>query len=413
MSLRKELKHVVSFLEKWTELDVLYFLRGGAWLFSTQFFVILSSFSLYVGFAHLASKDMFGQFQFVLSVIATLSVLCLPGTNTAVMLGSAQNLDGSLGRGVRLKLRWSILGMIGLAVAAWYFYSRQYSAVWPAFLVAIPLFPLLYSLDSANHFFAGKKKFSLVCLFQLLTDAGSAVAALVALLLTRNLLVVVGAFLLFQVIGDVLAYYAALRLARNKKVDPEFASYSTHLSLINLIPGIRMHFDKLIATYYLGFAATAVYTIGAAMAEQLYAVSKNVGNMIFPKVSVGTPSKVYAEVRKRIGKLVFFFIVVAIAAIVLAPFIIPFFFSAEYDEAVPIAQLMLLATIPRAVAFVLSRVQEALKQKGKLYKINMVYALVEILAMVVLVPMYGLYGVVGAKIVSNVVYLAAAILTLR
>src|SRR5574341_893188 len=142
-AIKKEAKHLVSFLEKWTELDVMYYVRGGAWLFSTQFLLILGSLGLAMGFAHLTSKEIFGQFQFVLAVLGTLSVLSFPGANTAVQLGASQNKDATLIQGVLYKLKRSILGILGLLIVAFYFYSKhepRYEAIWPVFLVAIIFF---------------------------------------------------------------------------------------------------------------------------------------------------------------------------------------------------------------------------------------------------------------------------------
>jgi len=409
--IKKEVKHLVSFLEKWTELDVMYYLGGGAWLFFSQFLIIISSFLLSVIFARVTSQETFGQFQFVLAVLGTFGVLTLPGANTAVLLGTSQGKDGTLLQGIRLKIKWSIIGIVGLLATSAYFYFQhepRYAVIWPIFLIAIVFFPILYSLDVTHAFFTGKKKFSWNCAFQIVTEVGSMVATSIMLFFTRNLLIVISTYLFFQAIGDLLAFRFAKTKIKNKKEDPDFLSYSTHLSVINFIPAIRTYFDKLVVAYFLGFAATAVYAIGAAMAEQLYAVSKNVSNVVFPKLALFKKEKIYLEVKKRTGKLSLFFILVAVAATLLAPVIIPFFFSEQYKSAVPIAQLLLLINIPRAVAFVLTRVQEAQRQKKKLYKINTLYATVEIISILAFTPYFGLYGVVVAKGISNITYFTLA-----
>ncbi|MEM3154792.1 MAG: hypothetical protein QW165_04500 [Candidatus Woesearchaeota archaeon] len=66
--------------------------------------------------------------------------------------------------------------------------------------------------------------------------------------------------------------------------------------------------------------------------------------------------------------------------------------------------MLLVVSIPRAIGFVLSRVQEAHRQKGKLYSINAWYAGIEIAALLIMVPMYGIYGMVAAKGISNIAY---------
>ncbi len=410
-AIKKEIKHLVSFLNKWTDLDVMYYFKGGAVLFSTQFLIIISYFILTVFFARLASKELFGQFQFVLAVIGVLSVLALPGANTAVALGVSQNKDGTLLQGVKLKLKWSILVVLSLIATSAYFYFKhepRYETVWPALLIPIILVPVIYTLDLAHAFFVGRKKFEWSCAFQLISEVAGPLAVLACLFFTKNLLILVSAYLGFRAIGYTFAFIFAKRHLKNKKTESDFTSYSVHLTVINFMPEIKMFFDKIIVTFFLGFAATAIYTIGAAMAEQLYAVSKTIGTLIFPKLALQNKESMYLEVKRRSGKMVLFFIGIAAAAAILAPFLIPFFFSAQYDSAITIAQLLLLVTIPRAVAFVFTRVQEAQKQKKKLYMINALYSSVEIIALLVMIPLYGMYGLVAAKAISNLVYVAAA-----
>jgi len=411
MKIKKELSHFISFLEKWTELDILYYLKGGMVLFSTQFLLLLSSFGLSIGFAYLSSKEAFGQFQFIIAIISTLAVLTVPGANIAAFIGVSQKKEGTIWQGIKLKLKSSILSIAGLLAVAAYFYFKQdtgYKAVWQALLVAIIFFPILYTLDITTAFFGGRKKFEWGCFFQLLRDSGGAIAVLVALFFTRNLVALIAIYLLIQTLGYILAFLFVRKKIQNSKKDPEFNSYSIHFTVINFVTYIKLYFDKIIITYFLGFVATATYTIAAAMAEQLYAVSKSISNLSFPKMAVHRKEKLYYEVKRRMTKLVMFFVLVAVVGIFAAPFIIPFFFSQQYKDAVPIAQLLLLIVIPRAIAAVLARVQEAQRQKKKLYIINTTYASAEIVFLLILTPLYGIYGVVGAKAIANAIYLIFA-----
>ncbi|MEM3154428.1 MAG: oligosaccharide flippase family protein, partial [Candidatus Woesearchaeota archaeon] len=355
--IKKEINHLISFLNKWTELDVMYYVRGGALLFSTQFLIVFCSFLLSVAFAYWTSKEFYGQFQFVLAVLGTISVLSFPGANNAVLVGVSENKDGTLLQGMRFKLKWSILGVLALLIAAGYFYFEKPSEpLWQIFLLSIIFFPILTSLDVTHAFFFGKKKPKWSCVFQLFVEAGSSIGALVALYLSKNLLLIVAVYLIIQSIGDIWSFVFARRKMENGVKDADFVSYSAHLTVINFIPYIKVFFDKLIVTFFLGFAATAVYTIAAALSEQLYSISKNVSLLVFPKLTAGKKEVIYKYVIRHIPKLIVFFVVIAGVASIFAPIIIPFFFSEQYSDAVLLAQLLLVVSIPRAIGFVLSRV---------------------------------------------------------
>jgi len=414
--IKKEAKHLVKFLEKWIELDVVYFFKGGAILFTTQFLLVLSSLILSIGFARLATKELFGQFQFILAILGALGVLLMPGTNAAVLLGISQNKEGTLLQGAWFKFKWSALLIIGLLLTAAFFYFKhepRYAQMWPIFLIGIVLYPIVGIFDVVHTFFAGRREFSKSCAFQLITEAGSSLTALATLIFTKNLIYILLAYLLVKALGMAFAFRFSYRHLKNKTTDPNFASYSYHMSLINFIPYLQLYFDKLIVTYFLGFTTTAIYAIGIAIAEQLYAISKSVGLLVFPKIALQQKEKIYVEVKKRAGLLVLFFAFIAILVVLFIPIIIPFFFSSQYEPAIRIAQLLILVSIPKAVAFVFSLVQQAYKQQKKLYTINIIYASVEITSLIVLTPLYGLYGVVTAKALSNIAYLLTAWKSMR
>jgi len=276
--LKQEANHLLDTAERWTQLDVRYFAGNASLFFLTQTVLILASFALFVGFARLGSKELLGQFQFVLAVVGVLSVLAMPGANTAVLLGVSQGKEGTLQQGVKFKIRWCFLGVLGLLGTAAYFFfikDAKYLEVCTALAAATVFFPLLFSLDVIHSFFAGRKRISWSCAFQLITESGSSLAALLTLFLTRSLVAVVVTYFAVRMFGELAAYVFGTRHQRNREEDNDFKSFSAHMTLINLIPYIKTYFDKLIVTYFLGFATTAVYAIAVAVSEQVYAISKH------------------------------------------------------------------------------------------------------------------------------------------
>lgn len=395
-------------LERLLGLDVRYYVRGGAVLFATQAFLIMLSFMLSVVFARVATKELFGRFQFVLAVVGMVSILALPGLNAAVQLGAARGQDGVLAQGARYKRWFSVLGVAALGVAAGYFYRIGNDAVWKACAVSLFAFPLVYSFDVVHAFFAGKRRFDLTCAFQLVSEGLSSVVAMVLLFVTGELWLILLGYWALKAVGVTLGYVFARARFRGVETDTDLLKYGAHLTVMNVFPYVKAFFDKLVVAYFLGFAATAVYGIGQAVSEQLYAVSKNVANVVFPKVAERERDLAFGVVRKKLWLLVLFFSVIAAFAVLLAPLVIPFFFSEQYAGTVWIAQVLVVASVPRAIGMVLSRAQEAQKEKGRLYRINIVYSLIEIVGLLMLAPLYGLAGIVAAKAVANVVYAGVA-----
>jgi len=78
-------KKALDYLGKKLQLDVYYFLRGGFWLSSAHLLTGMAAFLVVIAFTRLASKEFYGQYQFIMAIIAILTIFSLPGMQTAII----------------------------------------------------------------------------------------------------------------------------------------------------------------------------------------------------------------------------------------------------------------------------------------------------------------------------------------
>lgn len=106
-------------------LDLPYFVKNGFWVILRQGVGAITGLALSVAFARLATQEVFGQYQFILSILSIVSILSIPGLNTSIIRSAARGCDGDYKEVVRVSFIWSLLGVPALLIIGGYYYIYQ------------------------------------------------------------------------------------------------------------------------------------------------------------------------------------------------------------------------------------------------------------------------------------------------
>jgi len=141
---------IVDFLrwsEKYTKTDMVYAAKGGFWWIFGKGGVALISIGLLSAFAYLASKETFGTYQYVLSIVGIISIFALPGMYPALIRAVAQGKEGEFGKVAKEKIKWGLLGTVGLfLISGWYFIQNN-EILGISFIIAGLALPLLRTTE--------------------------------------------------------------------------------------------------------------------------------------------------------------------------------------------------------------------------------------------------------------------------
>jgi len=122
-----KIKKFLLWSEKYTKIDMVYFVEGGFWVLAGQVASSLAALGLAVAFANLIPKETYGQYKYVLSLASIVGAFSLTGMATAVIQAVARGLDGTLSKAFRLNLKWGVLiTAISLAGSLYYFFSGDF-----------------------------------------------------------------------------------------------------------------------------------------------------------------------------------------------------------------------------------------------------------------------------------------------
>ncbi len=401
---QKRFIRILRWSEKYTKTDMVYLFKSGAWINLGSICVSLFSFVLYIAFARFLPKEVYGTYQYLLSVSVIVSAFTLTGMNTAVTRAVARGFDGMVRKSIWVQLRWGIIPFLGAwAASAYYFLHGNQQLGWGLLLIGI-FVPINGALNTYGALPGGRRDFQGSFLLNLLCNTLYYPALIIAAFFSKVACVLLAANVLSQFVGLFIAYRLARRMYRpNDHVDHETIPYGKHLSLMNIFGTITGQVDNILAFHYLGPAALALYSYATALPERLANLTKFIPSAAFPKFA--TQSR--AEVRRTIApKLLWAAGASAIMTLVYVAFAHIFFaiFFPAYIAAVPYSMVYSLIIIPWATGIFVSALS-ATRSVRALYVFNGVVPVVQLALQFAGILLLGLWGLILAKLVVAFVQL--------
>ncbi|MEK7549630.1 MAG: oligosaccharide flippase family protein [Patescibacteria group bacterium] len=101
-------RNLIAWLGQKVGFDAEYFFKNGFWVTLRYIFITGLGISLSVAFARLASKELYGQYQFIIAFIAFFSFLSLPGLNVVTLREAVHGNMSALRQAVQKSFFWGI-----------------------------------------------------------------------------------------------------------------------------------------------------------------------------------------------------------------------------------------------------------------------------------------------------------------
>ncbi|HEV7121319.1 MAG TPA: oligosaccharide flippase family protein, partial [Candidatus Paceibacterota bacterium] len=139
--------------------DVAYYLTSGFWLNANSAVTLLLSFGISIAYANFLPKEVYGTYQYLLSLFSILGAFTLSGMNSAITRSVARGYEGALRSSILPQLRWNLISTgIALCFTAYYFLHAEQTLSLGMAFIAIAL-PIITTFNSYGAFLIGKKAF--------------------------------------------------------------------------------------------------------------------------------------------------------------------------------------------------------------------------------------------------------------
>lgn len=388
--------------QKYTKTDMLYLARGGFSSAVTQIAGIVVSLLLAVAISHFVPKESYGTYKYVLSIVGILSLFSLNSIGSAVFQSAAQGFDGVLARAFWANIRWSAVVFVGAFLLAAYYFLMGNNTLAAGILIGGSLSPLLASASLFNSFLGGKKDFRRQAFYGVADVAIPVLVLIGVVMLTSNPIVLVATYFITNTVAALYFYRRTLDAYRSQvhAQDEDMLHYSKHLSVMGIVNGIANYIDQILIFHFLGGAQLAVYNFAIALPDQLKSPAKNIGAILQPRFVAHTGR----EIQKNMGrKLLLMFagsISVTVLYILVAPEIYHYLFP-KYADAAKYSQLyalwMLTISLDPVSTYLVAR-----KLTSELYINTAVYSVFQLVGVTIGVLMWGIAGVIIARILTRI-----------
>ena len=400
MFFRERVSNWLDKISRSLEIDLAYVLKGGSFLTLGNFAAVFSNFILAFFFARLLPKEIYGTYSYILAWISVLGIFALPGMDRAIIQSVSKGFESSLILGLKKKIQYGVLGTLAaLILGAYYSYNGNQILAW-AFFVGAVFIPFVNSFKLYNAFLLGKKEFKTQTLYLILNQLFIALALIAAIFLTQNIVYLVGIYLLANLIPSLIFFFRTRFIAKlTGPEDPGITSFAKHLSLINVVATISGYLDQFLAFHFLGPANLATYTFAIAPPEQIKGLFQSIPDLALPKFSERSEEDLKKTIKRKSIILFVFAALIVGAYILFAPWLYKIFFP-RYLDSVLLSQIFALSMLNTPATFIIPALT-AHKKIKQLYAFNIISPVFQIIIMAVLTPLYGLIGLVLARVIAR------------
>ncbi len=376
-------------------LDLPYFIKNGFWVMMRQVVGSIGGLLLSVVFARLATQEVFGQYQFVLSILSIVSILSIPGLNTALVRSVARGYDGDYRKVVRISFLWSLLGIPVLLGVGGYYYLYQSHPLGIALMISSIFFPFFYAPNTWDSFLQGKSRFDVSAKYSSIQIAINTVATIGIIFFSRdNLIPIIIVYLISYTFFNGYYFWKSSRYISNNKKSKDVVKYGWFLTKVGAAGLLIDYIDRIILGV-VNIKILAIYAVALNLIVAIKNVIKGLFALTFPKFSKtnAKPS------RKNWFVVMVFALSVTLAVYMSADNIIILLFTENYREAIPLLKegsfLIIFFMINSLFGF---RTFSG-KYKKKIYGVNLLAPLITIvLSFLVLFVTKDLFLFVLAKL---------------
>lgn len=366
---------------------------------------ITSLINIYLLIRYFAPED-FGVYRYTLSFVAVVAIVALPGLQVAVKQSVARGAYGIFRKVIWYPPLACLVASLVLIIAALWHLSRGDEAlILDCFIVAAICMPFLHGLTLWRGVIAGEERFFKISLMEALPALAS--TSLLALGIYLEFLTLVWATAITLGIPLLFNIYLTIeqwRYLANKGDTIEAGSikYGLRINIYVALNVLANHLDKLIIFIALDAVSLVIY----AIADRIYWLSKSVcvdlAAVLAPKFA---KREVFDHILDRNLKIIGACIGAGllVGAIFVVPPLLPLLVGERYNDAIIYTQaLMASCAIGNFATLRIRYVQSKLDLKS-FRDYTVAVSSMQIVAALVLIPTFGLWGAVGASLISHIV----------
>ncbi|MDP2947312.1 MAG: oligosaccharide flippase family protein [Nanoarchaeota archaeon] len=396
------IKFLIKF-QRFTGSDNVYLAKHGSYLVIGNIVSMTAAFLLSIALARLLPKETYGQYRYILSIMAILAIFSLEGINKAVIQGVAKGFEGVFLTGFKTKLKWSLLGALASIGVAFYFWLQGNIEFTVSFLIVAVFLPLFKGGEIYQSYLDGKKLFGRRINYVTLIQVLATISIIIALFLTKNLIILILVyFLSYSALRIFFLFLTIKKIKPNQVKDAETIRYGKHLSFMGIIGLIVQQIDSVLLFYFVGPIQLAIYSFATLPIQYIRTPLQIIQELALPKLSTRPEQDIKKTLPKKLLKITVLILLGIAIYVIVAPYFYKIFYP-QYMESVFYSRLFALTLLVFPVSMMMLALQAKMKTK-QLYRVSILSSIIEMVLMVLLTSFYGIIGAILARLISQFFY---------
>lgn len=400
IKIKQTILNLIEKLSKIFKIDLKYLARGGSLLTIVQLSSAFFGFLMTLAYANYLSPEVFGTYKYVLAAYTIITLFSLPGIDSAMIETISRGNQGAMWHGLRTKFKWGFLGSLACLIYAFYNFYIGETMLFQVFLLMSIFVPFMESLSLYSSYFNAEKKYYPWAVSEILTQFFSSLSIFLAVYFTNNILVIISTyFLIYIIIRGLVNLYIFKNYNLNNKIDLSYMKYGNQMSLFQIVTRGISTIDQIIVFNVVGAVALAIFSIANAIPTRIQSVLRVTGSLAYPKFA----DKDEKTIAKTLPLKMFYFGVLILIGCIVYVAISPIFFKIffpKYLDSVAYTQVLIFyvmsgVTYPFGAFLLMNR---RIKDQFTVAILNII---VKIICLVVLVPLYGIWGAVWSVVASS------------
>ncbi|MCU0652671.1 MAG: flippase [Candidatus Pacebacteria bacterium] len=322
------------------------------------------------------------------------------------------------GSSILLAVTIGVVTLAGGAATVHFWGSALFPGVEPYYLyLALLLLPFYIFFDIASSILLGLQrigKYNAVTLLQPLLFLALAVLLLLgakyrigaAIVAQTVSFAIAGGFLFLMVVGEIGRPSAKF----SRKYFNDAALYGLKSWLASVFNFLHYRADLFLINFFMNPAATGIYYAATRIAEGTWLLSTSAGTVLLPRVAAETDADRLKKFTPFVCRNIFYVtFLLALAVFLLSRWLVVFFYSEEFIEAVYSLQILLIGNVFISGWRILANdIAARGKPMVNTYIIG-VSLLVNVFLNIIFIPKFGISGAAWATSISYFLVFAATV----
>jgi O-antigen/teichoic acid export membrane protein len=251
-------------------------------------------------------------------------------------------------------------------------------------------------------FLQGKKAFGLSSQYIIIGNLIPSLLLLAAIYYTDSIIILIATYFISHTIINFILLKKTLALASNEQTDPSIYNHSKHTTFQDLILETSGHIDKIMLFQFGSAATLASYVFATNIPRQFQMLFKSAKSIALPKLATASYHDLRATLLRKVLSLYIVIIPVTVLYILCAPFIFSYVFP-QYVDAAIYSQVYALIFLLLPIRVIKDAMLGHDKMEA-LYKMTIITSLCKVGASIILIPLFGIWGVLTSLLVMQFIY---------